>query len=280
MGWMTGSGNITYLKNNTPKNAQTFFDTASSFCTGASLTANPTPGGFKATPVLNLSSYTAPAPSSGSPPGGLAALLANGATDPPTTPYIQYAYKWIAYDNENQPSTPSVESAKPPVYMQDFVTACHGNGYLACLLPGYDLFGSAQGQYPLNPGELQWQWFVRVIVGMGAINCDMFVLQNESQENMGGIFEDLWNATVAKLASVAPNAQAVFADVSSTTSTGSTAQDLGANMAANAVTLTSPYPDGFYIAMPNVTGTDTDIHQAAGRYFVDDMVGAGYSGLT
>lgn len=275
MGWMTGSGNISYLNGTAPSLAKTFFNTTSSFCTGASLTANPTPHGFAATPVLNLSSYTAPASGTAAGVPGLAALLTNGSTH--TTPYIQYTYEWIAYDNEQQSSTPTVEQDDPVTYMQDFISACHsppaGNpSYKVICAPGYDLFNPAKTKYPLNPGELQWQWFVRVIVAMGGVGCDLFLLQNESQQNTP-IFAELWNATAATLATISPATTVVFADVSSSNATGSTQQELGANMADNAQLLTSPYPDGFYVAMPSP-------NQAAGLYFFEAMEAAGYSAIT
>lgn len=272
MGWMTGSGNISYMITNDPSAASFFFNTPNSFCTGASLTASPVPGHYATTAVLNLSSYTNPATDS-SP--GLAALLANGATS--TVPYIQYGYKMIAYDNEVQASTPVAESNDPPTYMQDFINACHTNTprYNVCCAPGYDLYtAAARANYPLLPGETQDQWFVRVVVGMGAAGLgagDLFVLQNESLQNTA-TYETLWNNTVAKMAAVSPGAL-VFAEVSSQNATGSTGQALGSQMATNAQTLTSPYPDGFYVAMPpSVTNG-----QAGGRYFLDDMMAAGYS---
>lgn len=268
MGWMTGSGNISYLIGTAPTTANWFFNTKNSYCTGISLTASPTPGTYATTPMLNLSSYTAPASGTASGVPGLAALLTNGSTS--TLPYIQYSYKWITYDNEQQASTPVVEQDDPPLYMQEFVSACHSNvpRYSVCLAPGYDLYGPAKTMYPLNPGELEWQWFVRVIVAMGGVGCDLFLLQNESQQNTA-IFEELWVATAATLATLSPST-VVFADVSSQNATGSTNQLLGANMAVNAQTLTSPWPGGFYVAMP---GTQ----QSAGLYFFEDMQAAGYS---
>ena len=270
MGWMTGSGNISYLIGTSPTLADWFYNTTNSYCTGASLTNNPTPGTYATTPALNLSSYTAPASGTvGSP--GLAALITNGSTR--TTPYIEYPYSLIVYDNENQNSTPAVEQANPPLYMQKFVSACHSNGYNVCLSPGYDLYTPAKAMYPLEPqdDDLQWKWFVRVIVGMGGsalTTGDIFVLQNESQQNTS-IFEELWVATAATLATISP-AATVLADVSSQNATGSTNEQLGLNMATNAVTLTSPWPGGFYVATP---GTQ----QSAGFYFFQQMQANGYS---
>lgn len=268
MGWMTGSGNISYVNGTAPSTAQWFFNSTLSFCTGASLVASPTPHGFAAVPVLNLSSYTLPASGTTAGIPGLSGLLTNGATH--TVPYIQYAYEWIAYDNEQQASTPVVEQDDPVTYMQDFISACHNNNpsYKVICAPGYDLFTPAKTKYPLNPGELQWQWFVRVIVAMGGAGCDLFLLQNESQQNTS-IYAELFNATAATLATISP-ATIVFGEVSSSNASGTTQTLLGANMAANAQTLTSPYPDGFYVAMPSP-------NQPAGVYFLEDMQAGGYS---
>ena len=253
MGWITGSGNISYLNTNDPTTAKYFFDTTNSFCTGASLTRNPVPSGYKTTAVLSLDAYT------GS--GGLNALLTGGS--------ITYPYGWIMYDNEGGSwPTPSIEQDDPPTYMQDFTNACHLNGYQSIMAPGYDLYTDAVGHYPLNPGELQWQWFVRVIVAGGGAGCDMFVLQQESQQG-SPIFAELFNAAAGTLASISPSTL-VYGEVSSSNATGSTQQELGASMVTDAVTLTSPWPDGFYVAMPSP-------NQPAGRYFLDDMMAAGYS---
>jgi hypothetical protein len=285
MGWMTGSGNVTYLKTNDPGGGGGLFDTPNSFCTGVSLTASPVPHGYATTPVLNLSSYTnsATATSGGNPDPG---LVGDGTSGPgggllPAGSITPGVYQWIAYDNEVQASTPTAEQDDPVTYMQDFISACHNNTprYSVCCAPGYSLYTpAALANYPLLPGETRDQWFVRVIVGMGAAGCDMFVLQNESLQDTG-TYETIWNETAAQMAITgAPNAL-VFAEVSSSQAvTGATAQALGAQMAANAQTLTSPYPDGFYVAMPTVPGeVPAGEHQAAGMYFLDDMIAAGYT---
>lgn len=280
MGWMTGSGNISYMITNDASTASHFFDTPASFCTGISLTTSPVPGGYKTTPVLNLSSYTN---SSTATSGGNAdpGLVGDGTTGPNggllPKGAITYPYKYIAYDNEQQASTPTVEQDDPPAYMQEFTTACHNAGYKVILAPAWSLFAPAKAMYPLTPStETQEHWFVRVIVGMGAVNLtagDIFLLQNESQQGTSD-YATLWNDTVAQLASVAPSAL-VFADVSSQNAqTGSlTGPQLGTSMASDAQTLTSPYPDGFYVAMPSSVTNG----QAGGRYFLDDMMAAGYS---
>ena len=270
MGWMTGSGNVSYMIANDPVSADWFLNTPNSFCTGASLTNNPTPGTYATTPALSLSSYTAPASGTVSGVPGLAALLANGATLPtPTVPYIQYGYEWIVYDNEDWAGTPTAEQLDPVTYMQDFIGACHSNGYNSIMAPGYDLYTPAKTKYPLNPGELEWQWFVRVIVARGGSGCSLFVLQQESQQNTS-IFAELFNATAGTLASISPSTL-VYGEVSSSNATGGTSASLlGANMATNAQTLTNPYPGGFYVAIPAP-------NQASGPYFFDDMKAAGYS---
>ena len=288
MGWMTGSGNISYLNTNDPTTAKWFFNTTNSFCTGASLTNNPVPGGYLATAVLNLTSYTAAASGTAASVPGLVGdgtsganggLLPHGAHVPPVTPYIQYGYQYIAYDNEDWPETPTAEQQNPVMYMQDFITACHGAGYNVICAPGYDLFSTAQGAWPRIPStESQADWFVRVIVGMGAAGLngsDVFLLQNESQQGTP-TYATLFNATAGTLASLGSSAL-VFAEVSSQNAqpVGGTltGQQLGTLMAADAQTLTNPYPDGFYVAMPSTTFNG----QAGGRYFLDDMKAAGYS---
>lgn len=274
MGWMTGSGNISYVNGTAPTTAQHFFNSTLSFCTGASLVASPTPHGFAAVPVLNLSSYTLPASGTTAGIPGLSGLLTNGSTR--TTPYIQYNYEYIAYDNEQQASTPVVEQDDPVTYMQDFISACHNNvpSYKVICAPGYDLFTPAKTKYPLNPGELQWQWFVRVIVAMGGAGCDVFILQQESLQGTGGTFASIFNAAAATLATISPSTL-LFGEVSSQNAQSGTlsAPQLGTLMATDALTLTSPYPDGFYVAMPSSTLNG----QAAGVYFLEDMQAAGYS---
>ena len=270
MGWITGSGNVSYLNTNDPTTAKFFFDTPNSFCTGVSLTHSPAPSGYALTPILSVDSYTNPASDTGDPglvgdgtsgPGG--GLLPTGA--------ITYPYQWIMYDIEGWAATPTVEQDDPPTYMQNFINACHTNipRYKAIMAPGYDLYSAAAlANYPLLPGEQRWQWFVRVIVAMGGAGCDLFVLQQESQQG-SPIFAELFNAAAGTLASISPSTL-VYGEVSSSNATGSTQQELGASMVTDAVTLTSPYPDGFYAAMPSP-------NQAAGRYFLDDMMAAGYS---
>ena len=56
MGWMAGSGNITYMNNNDQPTAQHFFDNPASFCTGGSLVSSPVPSAYAhhAGPVSGL----------------------------------------------------------------------------------------------------------------------------------------------------------------------------------------------------------------------------------
>lgn len=274
MGWIAGSGNISYLNTNDPTAARAFFDTPNSFCTGASLVASPVPGTYHTTPVLSVDSYTNSA--SNASPGlwGDGTNGPNGGLLPKGS--ITYGYKWIMYDNEVWANTPTAEQNDPVTYMQDFISACHNNTprYKAIMAPGYGLFSTAQGAWPRIPStETQTDWFVRVIVGMGAVGCDLFLLQNESQQGTGN-YATLWNKTAAKMAAVNPGVP-VFAEVASDfAQTGSlTGPQLGTSMAANAQTLTSPYPDGFYVAMPSSVTNG----QAGGRYFLDDMKAAGYT---
>ena len=280
MGWITGAGNISYLQGADPAAAGHFFNTPNSFCTGGSLTRSPVPGGYATTPCLSVDSYTnsATATSGGNPDPG---LWGDGTSGPgggllPTNAITPGVYKWIMYDIEGWAQTPAGERADPPTSMLAFTSACHASGYKSIMAPGYDLYSAAAlANYPLTPStETREHWFVRVIAGLGGAGCDMFLLQNESQQGSGA-YATLWNDTVAMFTGTST---LVFAEVSSSDATGSTGPALGASMAADAQTLTSPYPDGFYVAMPLATGESPGgAHQAAGRYFLDDMMTAGYT---
>ena len=125
------------------------------------------------------------------------------------------------YDNENWAQTPTAEKQDPVTYMQDFIAKCHlYPRYNAIMAPGYGLF-SVVTVIPADPRhESQEDWFVRVIVGMGATGCDMFVLQNESlQRTSTGAYASLFNNTADKMATVSPG-KPVFAEVASDFATG------------------------------------------------------------
>jgi hypothetical protein len=286
MGWMLSSGNVGYMKTNDSGTAGALLNTPASFCTGISVTSSPVPKPYATTPVLSLASYTnsATATSGGNPDPGLWGDGTNGPNGGllPTNGIASAAgYKWIAYDNEVQASTPVAESNDPVTYMQAFITACHNNvpSYKVICAPAWGLYTTAAlAIHPLNPGETREQWFVRVIVGLGAAGCDLFVLQQEILAD-STTYVTVWNDTAKQMAITgAPNAL-VFGEVSSSQGvTGATAQALGADMVTNAKMLTNPYPNGFYVAMPAVSGeTPMGEHQAAGRYFLDGMLAAGYT---
>ncbi len=235
-GWMVSSGNLSSLNSSDPATTAHFFNTAASFCTGGTPSANPVPGGLAATGILAYASYAQ-----------FSSDVSGGA--------ITHPFTWVMYDNENSAPTPTAEKKDPPTYMDLFGSLAHAHGYKVVHAPARDLASVSGTSYPKNPGETDNQWYLRVIAPAAA-TADILLLQNESYAGTA-TYASLFYALVSAVGAVNPNAL-LYSEVS--TDNGSASQ-----MYSDAITVG---PDGYYVAMPGAVAT--------GLSFLQKMQAAGY----
>jgi hypothetical protein len=226
------SGALYALKTADPTNASYFFNTPTSFCTGASLTASPVPAGYATTPVLTYSSFS------------------SFATDV-NNDNIAFPYQWVMYDLEDWAASLVAEKNDPWSFIKLFGELGHAAGYQVIQAPALDL-GSVSG----ITGEPNSQWFIRSeLAAQAATYGDLLILQGESLETTIPAYQWLYiNAN--QQAQAAHPGIPVLAEVS--TANGTTTQ-----MTAAAQSVNTP---GYYVADPSSTSDPFFVSMKADGY--------------
>jgi hypothetical protein len=217
-----------------------FFNTATSYGTGPSTSANPVTDGLSASATMYYSSYAQ-----------FQSDLSSGA--------ITYPYKWVMYDPEGWANTPVAEQKDPVKYLGLFASLAHSKGYKVIETPARDL-GNVATVCPLNTktGENLNQWYIRCKIPAAAAVADVLVVQD--QVNTLNLTDYKWLYNQSKSQAIAVNS-AVQVDAEVSTNYGD-ANDMAA--AAKSVTAS-----GYYVSM-----TSPSIAEA-GQFF-DLMEAAGY----
>ena len=237
--WAMTGANIKSLSQLDSPTAAHFFNTASSYGNGASLTGSPVQAHYATTPVLSYTSYAQ-----------FSSDIANGN--------ISYPYTWVMYDPEEWAQTPVAEQQDPVKYMKLFGQLAHANGLKVIEAPALDLAYVSGTLYPRLSGESAAQWWTRVnIPGAAATNANIYVLQDESNIPNLSQYDSLYTSAAAQ-ARAANSSVRVFAEVS--TSNGTSDQ---MTAAARSVS-----PDGYYVAAPGAI-------PVADQFFLN-MQAAGY----
>src|SRR6266568_457731 len=126
--WIATGWNINLADQLDPATTGHFFNTSGSFGTGPKTSVNPVIDGFAANAVLVYDSYAQ-----------FAADLQSGA--------ISHAYKWVLYDPEEWPQTPTAEQLNPIKYLAQFGQLAHAHGYKVTA-------GGLDDLVPVRVGEL------------------------------------------------------------------------------------------------------------------------------
>jgi hypothetical protein len=217
--WSMTAGNVQSMSAMDAGTTSYFFNTSTSYGSGASLVKTPVQRRYATTPVLSYTSYAR-----------FSSDIRSGA--------IRYRYKWVMYDPENWSATPVGERQNPVKYMTLFGQLAHAHGLKVIQAPSLDLATVTGSVLPRQPGESADQWFVRAdIAGKAAAAGDIFQLQDESNITAGGQYAYMFNTT-ERQARAANSNVLVFSEVSTDDATA-------AQMAAAAKSIT---PDGFYVA--------------------------------
>jgi hypothetical protein len=232
--WIATGWNIHLANQVDPATTGHFFNTSSSFGTGPNTAGDPVTDGFAANAVLVYDSYAQ-----------FAADVQNGVIGP--------SYKWVLYNPEEWPQTPTAEQLSPARYLAQFGRLAHSHGYKVIEAPGRDLGNVARSGSgcPELSGETLDHWYVRCgIAGAAAAASDVYVLEDQVNTTNLAAYDALFSS--ARQQALAANPQAIV-DSELSTNYGTASQMAAAAKSVNA--------DGFYVSI-----TSSAISQA-GQFF-------------
>ncbi len=220
--WIATGWNIHLADQLDPATTGHFFNTSGSFGTGPKTSVNPVIDGFAANAVLVYDSYAQ-----------FAADLQSGA--------ISHAYKWVLYDPEEWPQTPTAEQLNPIKYLAQFGQLAHAHGYKVIEAPGRDLGNVARSgsACPEQPGETLDHWYIRCdIAGAAAAASDVYVLQDQVNTTDLAAYGALFSGARQQALAASPRA---VVDSELSTNYGTASQMAAAARSVNA--------DGFYVSI-------------------------------
>ncbi len=170
--------------------------------------------------------------------------------------------RFVAYDPEDWPATPTQEQQDPRHYLQLFGQAAQSNGYQAILIPGRDLMqvpGAVCGQ---QNGESVSGAYVRCGLPATAAYGSVYVIQAASLELDLTSLKQLVEASAAAARAANP-AVTIFATLSTTPPGGGPTSATALNKAARTIL---PYVQGLEIN--STASTDSRI-----LAFLHDLAG-------
>jgi len=171
--------------------------------------------------------------------------------------------KYVAYDPENWPATPTQEQQNPRHYLQLFGQAAQSNGYKAILIPARDLMqvpGAVCGQ---RKGETLSAAYVRCGLPMTAAYGSVYVIQAASLELDLPSLKQLVQSSAAAARAANP-AVTIFATLSTIPPGGGPTSATALNKAARTIL---PYVQG--LELNSTASTDSRmiafLHDLAGQ---------------
>lgn len=113
--------------------------------------------------------------------------------------------KWVMYDNENWPATPTIEAQHPGQYMQEFASLAHLHGLKVISAPAQDLVYVAGADCGIQSGESAWQAYLRCEIPELAQYADILEIQAQADQPTVATYADVISTAKAQVRALAPD---------------------------------------------------------------------------